>query len=252
MKVLHSALGNLAVCLYALMAGSVVAQDLNIGYVTGRGADAPFEVAAWDSSGLEYTEIAGADFNAATLNEFDVIGVGVVSYDQHQDLKDNANLLVDYVENGGYLVTLDFQQDSTWNSAYMPHNNLKLVDPDIDPGVPIELADHSIWKTPFTITEDHFTAASWAAGDFIADGPADAPPGWEALLTAGVQPAVQGTSFGTGYAVFSALQLMQQHGKAPNDMVKEVMHNFLLWRGPRAVSPSGKAAVSWGSLKRGL
>ena len=55
-----------------------------------------------------------ADYRLNRLLEFDVIGVGVVAYDSNADLKANFNLLKEYVTNGGYLVTLDFQQDSSW------------------------------------------------------------------------------------------------------------------------------------------
>jgi len=61
------------------------------------------------------------------------------------------------VEKGGYLVTLDFQQDSTWNQNYLPHP-IALLDPDLEDNVGVVLADHEIFKIPNEITEEHFGA----------------------------------------------------------------------------------------------
>ena len=52
-----------------------------------------------------------------------------------------------YIENGGYLVTVDFQQDSTWNSDFLPHP-ITLFDPDLEDDVGVVLADHDIFKKP--------------------------------------------------------------------------------------------------------
>ena len=235
----------------AVGASPVCAQDLNVGFVTGRGDDAVVEEAAWDASGIEKTNLGAGDFGAANLATYDVIAVGVVAYDQNQDLKDNFEALKEYVEAGGYLLTIDFQQDNSWDNNYLPHS-LTLFDDDLDIGAGAEIQDHPIWHSPNTITADHFGAAVWPAGDFMADGPQDAPGAWEPLLTAGGSnwPVIVGAEAGSGYVVFNSIQVLQALGRGGVDEVREVMENFILWRGARDVEARGKLATAWGALKR--
>ena len=65
------------------------------------------------------------------------------------------------MEAGGYLVTVDFQQDSTWKKDFLPHP-LVLLDPDLDDNVGVTLADHDIFKKPNKLTDKHF-GGGWAA-----------------------------------------------------------------------------------------
>ncbi len=235
-----------------LSAPTVGAQDLNIGFITGRGADAGVEEDAWTRSGLDKTNIKNdADYAPDNLSTFDVISIGVVAYDQNEELKANFENLKEWVEQGGYLVTIDFQQDNSWDTNYLPHS-LTLKDPDLDDGVPVEISDHPIWKTPNLITEDHFGVGIWGGGDFMADGPEAVDPPWEPLLLAGANnwPVIVGAEAGKGYVVFNSLQVLQALGRVGDDIVIEVMHNLLLWRGVRGVAPAGKLTTVWGILKR--
>jgi hypothetical protein len=235
----------------AIIAASAHAQDINIGYIPGRGADAGNEEIAWERSGLDKTNIKNdADYAIDNLNTFDVISIGVVSYDSNEELQANFENLKEYVDHGGYLVTIDFQQDNSWNENYLPHK-LALLDPDLEDGVPVEVKDHPIWKTPNQITEDHFAAGIWGGADFMADGPQEAPPPWEPLLLAGpaLWPVIVGAEAGSGYVVFNSLQVIQSVGNAGGDEVVEVMHNLLLWRGVRDVEARGKLATAWGAVK---
>ena len=233
-----------------LLAFSVYSQDLNIGFITGRGDDALVEEAAWELVGIEKTNLGAGDFGAANLSTYDVIAIGVVAFDQNQDLKDNFEALKEYVEAGGYLLTIDFQQDNSWDNNYLPHS-LTLFDDDLDIGAGAEIQDHPIWHSPNTITADHFGAAVWPAGDFMADGPQDAPGAWEPLLTAGGSnwPVIVGAEAGSGYVVFNSIQVLQALGRGGVDEVREVMENFILWRGARDVEARGKLATAWGAVK---
>ena len=233
-----------------LLAFSVYSQDLNIGFITGRGDDALVEEAAWELVGIEKTNLGAGDFGAANLSTYDVIAIGVVAFDQNQDLKDNFEALKEYAEAGGYLLTIDFQQDSTWIPDYFPHS-LTLFDDDLDADGLSEVVDHPIWHTPNTITDDHFAAAAWGAGDFMADGPQDAPGAWEPLLLAGPSswPVMVGAEAGSGVVVFNSIQVLQSVGRAASEQAIEVMENLLLWRGPRDVEARGKLTTAWGAVK---
>jgi hypothetical protein len=209
------------------------AQEIRVGFIPGRGADAALEDQAFAQAGIEFVKIDKVDYRLNRLLEFDVIGVGVVAYDSNADLKANFNVLKEYVTNGGYLVTLDFQQDSTWNPNFLPVP-IALFDDDLDDDVGVTLADHSIFKTPNRITEGHFGPGIWGAGDFTADGAHEAKPPWQPLVTdrQNQWPLVVGAPAGKGYVVFSSLQTLQSLGRSGAQEVAEVLQNFLFWRGP--------------------
>jgi len=236
----------LTVILFVGTESAFADQELRVGFIPGRGDDAAVEEQAFELAGIEYETIETGDYTLTRLLEFDVIGVGVTAYDSDPDLRANFNVLKDYIENGGYLVTLDFQQDSTWDENFLPHP-ITLLDPDLEDDVGVVLADHDLFKIPNTITEEHFGAGIWGAGDFAADGPQEASPPWQALVTDQQNnwPLVVGASAGKGYVVFSSLQILQSVGRLGNNEVVEVFQNFLFWRGARgarvkAYSPSPK------------
>ena len=236
----------LVVTLFVGSESAFTAQELRVGFIPGRGDDATVEEQAFAVADIEYEQIEKGDYTLNRLSEFDVIGVGVVAYDSNQDLRANFNLLKQYIENGGYLVTVDFQQDSTWNSDFLPHP-ITLLDPDLEDDVGVVLADHDIFKIPNTITEAHFGAGIWGGGDFAADPPQEVSPPWEPLVTDTQNnwPLVAGAPAGKGYVVFSSLQILQSVGRLGNIEVAEVLQNFLFWRGVRgsrvkAYSPSPK------------
>jgi len=234
----------------AMLASSAYAQDLNVGFITGRGDDALVEEAAWVAAGIEKTDLGAGDFGAANLATYDVIAVGVVAYDQNTDLKDNFEALKEYAEAGGYLLTIDFQQDNSWNADFLPHS-LTLFDDDLDIGAGAEIQDHPMWNSPNTITQDHFADGIWPAGDFMADGPHESPGAWEPLLLAGGSswPVIVGAEAGSGYVVFNSIQVLQALGRGGVDEVREVMENMILWRGVRDVQARGKLATAWGAVK---
>ncbi|GIX07927.1 MAG: hypothetical protein KatS3mg115_2330 [Candidatus Poribacteria bacterium] len=235
------------VVLFGLLAGLAWGQqELAIGFIPGRGNDAVTEKAAWDAVGLPYTEIGGNDYQLDRLLQFDVIAIGVVAYDQNEDLKNGFQAVKDYIQAGGYVVTVDFQQDSTWREEYLPHP-LQLFDDDLEENAGVEIVDHPIWHTPNEIEEDHFIG--WGQGDFMADAPHEAKAPWEPLLISNNWPIVVGAEAGRGYVVFNSLQIMQALGRTGNPKIAEVLENFLLWRGKLAVSPSGKMTTAWGALK---
>jgi hypothetical protein len=233
-----------------LTASAFPAQELAVGFIEGRGDDAAVEQQAFEKAEVEYEVIGEDGYQLANLLEFDVIAVGVVAYDQNEGLKANYKVLNEYVEKGGYLVTVDFQQDSTWDQNFLPHP-LKLFDDDLD-GVQVILADHDIFKIPNEITEEHFDIALWVAGDFMADAPHEVKPPWEPLVTdkGNKWPLVAGAEAGSGYVVFNSLQILQALGRLGNEKVAEVLQNFLFWRGPMAVRTEGKMATTWAKLKQ--
>ncbi len=237
----------LFVLLVGLSVGSVfAAQELKVGFIEGRGNDAAVQVQAFENAEVEYEVIGTDDYKLDRLLEFDVIGVGVVAYDKNEDLKANFKVVNEYVEKGGYLITLDFQQDSTWKKDFLP-KPLTIFDDDLEEAAGVELVDHPIWKTPHEITEDHFKG--WGQGDFMADGPHEANAPWEPLLISNNWPILVGAQAGKGYVVFNSLQVLQALGRTGNELIVEVLQNFLFWRGPLAVHSRDKVALTWGNLK---
>lgn len=224
---------------------SFAAKDLRVGFIEGRGTDAEVQVQAFKNAGVNYQVIGKDNYKIEQLMKFDVIAVGVIAYDQNEDLKANFKVVNEYVTKGGYLVTLDFQQDSTWGKGFFPHP-ITLFDDDLD-DAKIKLVDHPVWTNPHKITPDHFIG--WGAGDFMADGPHEVTAPWKALLFTNDWPVVQGVQTGNGYIIFSALQTLQSLGRNMNEKVAEVMRNFLFWRGPLTVDVSSKLIIKWGSVK---
>src|SRR4030042_6446601 len=207
------------------------AQEVKVGFISG--SDITLEESAFEVAGIEYELIGKDDYTLNRLLEFDVIGVGITAYDFNADLRAHFELLKEYVEKGGYLVTLDFQQDSTWNQNFLPHP-ITLLDPDLEDGTGVTLADHEIFQIPNEITEEHFGAGIWGAGDFMADGPQQAGAPWEALVTDNQNnwPIVVGAPAGKGYVVYNSLKILRSVGNVGNNEVVEVLKNFLFWRGP--------------------
>jgi hypothetical protein len=223
----------LAITMFVGTESAFTAQELRVGFIPGRGSDAALEEQAFELAEIEFEKIEKGDYTLGRLLEFDVIGIGVTAYDGNEDLKANFNVLKEYVENGGYLVTIDFQQDSSWNQNFLPHP-IALLDPDLDDDVGVVLAIHDIFNIPNKITEEHFGTGIWGGGDFMADGPQEVGPPWEPLVTDKQNNwvLVAGAPAGKGYVVFSSLQILQSLGNLGNNEVVEVLQNFLFWRGP--------------------
>jgi len=166
--------------LMVLCTGSAFAvQELKVGYIEGRSDDADVAVQAFETATIEYEVIGKDDYNLVRLFSFDVIGVGVDAYGQNDALKNNFKVVNEYVKSGGYLVTIDFQQDSTWQKNFLPYS-LTLFDDDLEEDAGVEIIDHPIWNTPNKITEEHFIG--WGGGDFMSDGPHEAKSPWKPLL----------------------------------------------------------------------
>jgi len=238
------------IVLFFFVFSAFSAQELKVGFVQGRGNDAQVEEQAFKNAEIEFEVLEKGDYKIDTLLKYDVIAVGVVAYDKNEPLKENFKVVNEYVEKGGYLVTVDFQQDSTWNKNFLPHP-LVLLDPDLDDNVGVLLADHDIFKKPNALTDKHF-GGGWGVGDFMADGPHEAPKPWKPLITdkQNKWPLVVWAKAGKGDVVFNSLQILQSLGRTGKKEVSEVLHNFLFWRGPRVVDAKGKLATTWSVLKK--
>ena len=238
------------IVLFFFVFSAFSAQELKVGFVQGRGNDAQVEEQAFKNAEIEFEVLEKGDYKIDTLLKYDVIAVGVVAYDKNEPLKENFKVVNEYVEKGGYLVTVDFQQDSTWNKNFLPHP-LALLDPDLEDNVGVILADHDIFKKPNALTDKHF-GGGWGEGDFMADGPHEAPKPWKPLITdkQNKWPLVVWAKAGKGDVVFNSLQILQSLGRTGKKEVSEVLHNFLFWRGPRVVDAKGKLATTWSVLKK--
>ena len=238
------------IVLFFFVFSAFSAQELKVGFVQGRGNDAQVEEQAFKNAEIEFEVLEKGDYKIDMLLKYDVIAVGVVAYDKNEPLKENFKVVNEYVEKGGYLVTVDFQQDSTWNKNFLPHP-LALLDPDLEDNVGVILADHDIFKKPNALTDKHF-GGGWGVGDFMADGPHEAPKPWKPLITdkQNKWPLVVWAKAGKGDVVFNSLQILQSLGRTGKKEVSEVLHNFLFWRGPRVVDAKGKLATTWSVLKK--
>ena len=238
-------------CLFLGLGTAFAAQEFNVGYIQGGGDGPALHQKAFENAKIEFKYIKKGNYKIDTLLKFDVIAVGEQAYHTNADLKDNFKVVNEYVEAGGYLVTVDFQQDSTWNKNYLPHP-LTLLDPDLEDNVGVELADHDLFKKPNKLEADkHFGAGVWGNADFMADGPQKAPAPWIPLVTdkQNKWPMVVGAEAGKGYVILNSLQIIQALGRTGKQELSEVLHNFLFWRGQLAVKGKWKLATKWGKLK---
>ena len=103
-----------------------------------------------------------------------------------------------YAKSGGYIVTVDFQQDATWKPEYFPYP-LQLFDDDVEENVGVEIIDHPIWNNPNKITKENFVG--WGALDFAADLAHEVKAPWKSLLNSNNWPVVMIAGTGSGYAV---------------------------------------------------
>ena len=158
------------------------------------------------------------------------------------------------LKNGGYVFTIDYQQDSTWQPKYAPYD-LTLTDADVKDDPPdVSLADHPIWNTPNEITPDDF--ANWGGEEFASDGPEEVKDtDWTILLEAGPQmwPIVLLAEYGRGAYIFSALELSQValEEKVGKEGALRIAQNFIEYYRimDTSVSFQGKIAFTWGRIK---
>ncbi|MBN2591197.1 MAG: hypothetical protein JXA96_15125, partial [Sedimentisphaerales bacterium] len=208
-------------------------QELRVGFIPGSGDDAGDEADAFAAAEIEYEEIGTGDYTLSNLSQFDVIGIDVVAYDGNPDLKSNYKVVNDYVKNGGYLVTLDYQQDSSWNENYLPYP-LSLFDDDITNSREVTLAEHPLFEFPNEITaEKHFATDLWGLNLYFADGAHEVDSPWEVLVTDVTEgwPLVVGAPYGRGYVVFSALRTLQSlTNDTESQEIIEFLQNLLFWR----------------------
>ncbi|MBN2589471.1 MAG: hypothetical protein JXA96_06390, partial [Sedimentisphaerales bacterium] len=210
---------------------NVNGQELKVGFIPGSGDDAGDEDVAFERAGIAYETIDSNGYTLGNLSKYDVIGVDVVAYDGNADLKSNYTVVNQYVQNGGYLVTLDYQQDNSWNTSYLPYP-ITLYDDDITNSRDVTLADHPLFHWPNEITVDNFATGLWGANRYFADGAHEVSSKWEVLVTDVTEgwPLVVGAEYGDGYVVFSALRTLQSVTDAENQEVIEFLQNLLSWR----------------------
>ena len=106
------------------------------------------------------------------------------------------------------MVTVDFQQDSTWQKDFLLHP-LVLIDPDLEDNVGVTLAGHDIFKKTNKLTDKHF-GGGWGIGDLTAPKP------WVLLVVdkQDKRPLVVWAKATKGDVVFDSLQILQSLGRA--------------------------------------
>ena len=160
---------------------NVTAQEFKIGLIPGSGNESGDEEEAFKSAGIVYEVIDGNGYTIENLSQYNVIGVDVIAYDGNADLKANYSIVNQYVHDGGYLVTLDYQQDSTWKTQYLPYP-LTLHDDDITNSREAKLYEHPLLNWPNKITVDNFKDGLWGQYGYFADGPHEAGSQWDVIV----------------------------------------------------------------------
>ncbi len=217
--------------LFALIS-TINATEIKIGFIPGVGQWAGNEDVAFERAGIKYETIGENDYTLSNLSKYNVIGVDALAYDSNPDLKTNYQVVKQYIQNGGYLVFLDYQQDSTWKAEYLPYS-LTLFDDDIVNSQEATLTDHPLFDFPNEITaETHFAANLWGANRYFADGAHEASSPWKVLVkdVASGWAMVVGADYGSGYVIFSGLRTLESVSDADTQEVVEFLQNLLLWK----------------------
>ncbi len=93
-----------------------VAPDLRIGYVMGTGDDLPQSL---NDLGIHVVQLAAEDVAAANLSSYDAIVLGIRTYAARPELRTFNKRLLDYVKQGGVVITE--YQTAEYDRNYGPY-----------------------------------------------------------------------------------------------------------------------------------
>ena len=69
------------------------AQELKVGFIQGQGNDVTVEGQAVKNTKIECEVIDKRDYKIDNLLKYDIIAVGIVTYDKSEPLKDNSKVV---------------------------------------------------------------------------------------------------------------------------------------------------------------
>ncbi len=139
-----------------------------IAYVEGAGDKVDESL---DQLGLNITTIKPEQITAAELNKYDAVIIGVRAYNTSKPLADNQQLLMNYVENGGLVIT---QYSTNWdlyteNLGPYPFKIKRGRVTDENSPVDILLPDHPVLNVPNKITQEDFKGWIQERGIYFAE-----------------------------------------------------------------------------------
>jgi LmbE family N-acetylglucosaminyl deacetylase len=132
-----------------------IAPDLRVGYITGSGDDVP---ASLRNLGVNATFLATADLAGGDLSKFDVILLGVRTYAARPDLITYNQRLLDYVKNGGVVITQYNTPEYDKNYGPYPYHMGEEPEEVTDENSRVEILDpnNPVFTWPNQITEADF------------------------------------------------------------------------------------------------
>jgi len=151
-----------------LVRADVKTAGSNIGYVMGSGDEIP---QALEQMGCRVTSLTDDDLEAAPLNGFDAIVVGIRAYNTRPRLRSAQSRLLAYVSNGGTLVVQYNTVDATLDDKLGPYPfRLSRRRVTVE-GAPVRLSmpDHPILHHPNQIGPSDFEGWVQERGLYFAD-----------------------------------------------------------------------------------
>ncbi|MGY0691961.1 NEW3 domain-containing protein [Virgibacillus sp. FSP13] len=130
--------------------------NLKIGYI-----DSGFDKVAdyLTNTGFDITRLTEVDLSSGDLSQYDTIVTGIRANLSREDLVQNNDRLLEYVENGGHLVVQYHKPWDNWNTEQTPPYSLEIGQPSIewrvtdeDAEVTMTKPDHKLFNYPNKIT----------------------------------------------------------------------------------------------------
>jgi len=213
-----------------------------------------------DEYGYEYDDItndvAGGTLKLAGYKLLFMSAMYTNNAALHQSVDDNANVIQDFVKQGGIVIEPTQADQNEANVDWLP-NGLVCVRSDPDPSAfVIEEPEHPVFNTPNRLREDDLTGwghQNWPSGwEVIAS-----QSGFDVLMTeAGTgKPIIMEAKFGEGMFVMMCMAPDKYHIAGNDDETMEgagkLFQNIMsTWYDAfSAVAPDDKLTATWGELK---
>ncbi|MER2090228.1 MAG: NEW3 domain-containing protein [Sporosarcina sp.] len=105
-----------------------IPENLNVGYI-----ESGFDTVADEltNAGMNITKLSPADVESGDLSQFDTIVVGIRAYLSREDLFENNDRLLKYVEDGGHVVMQYHKPNDKWNADTSAPFKLVIGNPSI-------------------------------------------------------------------------------------------------------------------------
>ncbi len=151
-----------------LIKTDIIIPKIKIAYVEGAGDKVDESL---QKIGLNITTITPESITLAELKKYDAIVIGVRAYNTSKALADNQNILMQYVNEGGLVIT---QYNTNWDSysdnlGPYPFNIKRGRVTDENSPVDFLLPNHPVLNTPNKITKQDFDGWIQERGIYFAE-----------------------------------------------------------------------------------